>query len=87
YFLIITPPGRREYITNHCDNIANNINIANLRNQFRADIVVVFTNQNYVAGDRRIFGAVNNIGLNPASAFTIVEAPFISALGSPWRTK
>ena len=48
-----------------------------LMRQYRADIVVLLTNNNYADASGQIFGAVNNLNPFSPNKFAIVEAPFI----------
>ncbi|GJM32044.1 MAG: hypothetical protein DHS20C18_10450 [Saprospiraceae bacterium] len=64
------------------NNLINDSNAQQLRNEYRADMVIMLSNQGYVSGSGRlIFGVVKSEEI-PASvngAYGIVEVPFLIA--------
>ena len=60
------------------DRLTINSVIFNAREEFRADLVVMLTNQAYVNDfNTPVFGTVRDVGPGQNSAFAIVEIPFL----------
>lgn len=62
-------------ITNDVNGMPNNDNILSWRDDYRADLVIALTNQNY----GNTFGIVNEIGPNINHAFGITQIRFLGA--------
>jgi hypothetical protein len=67
-------------INDDTDNLVADLNAQTLRSQYRADIVVMLTNQGYFTDDGfQIFGNVAQINASNANAYTVIEIPFMIA--------
>jgi hypothetical protein len=65
-------------IVNDRDNLLQDQGLQTLRNLYRADIVVVLTDQSYVVNDNPTFGLVNTLDPAVGNKVCIVEAQFLS---------
>ncbi|WP_169720017.1 M12 family metallo-peptidase [Dyadobacter alkalitolerans] len=60
-----------DFITNDLNNLEKNLTAQNLRNQYQADVVVLFTDAEYQGGDTR--GKAQTVDLVNSKSFAIVE--------------
>lgn len=79
-FVLGTGYSNPHNIVTDLNNLVADPTAQTLRNQFRADIVVMLTNQGYFNDDGfQIFGRAQQINAENANAYSIVEIPFMIA--------